>query len=104
MELFGLTPFVAAIIITIAGVAGSVVLGWLKGNDPFNPRQVAASAIIAFVISIQIVSAQISAIPDGIAEHELGAIVFALIAQVSGIDSLAKSGAQAAMKTLKKKS
>lgn len=101
MELFGLDPFVAAVVITIIGVSASVLLGWLKSDNPINPRQIVASAIIAFVVSFQIVAAEISLLPDGIEQLALGMIVFALIAQVSGIDSLAKSGAKAAAKARK---
>ena len=98
MQVFGLDPFVASIFITIIGVTASVVLGWLKGSDPFNPRQVAASAIIAFVVSYQIVAATVQQIPDGADNLTAGIIVMGLIAGVSGIDSLAKSATQAATK------
>ena len=52
MEIFGLEPFVAAIGITAVGVALSVLLGWLKGTQAFNIKQVVASALIAFIVSM----------------------------------------------------
>ena len=103
MQVFGLDPFVAAIMITAVGVALSVLLGWLKGTGPFNVRQVVASALIAFVISIQLVIAELTVLPDDLAGLALGSIIFAMIAQVSGIDSLTKSAAQAVSKARKSK-
>ena len=101
MQIFGLDPIVAAILITVAGVALSVLLGWLKGNTPFNTKQVVASALIAFVISIQLVIAELTVLPDDLAGLAIGAILFGLIAQVSGVDSLTKSAAQAVSKARK---
>lgn len=101
MQVFGLEPIIAAILITIAGVSISVLLGWLKGKDPINIKQIVASALIAFIISIQLVIAELTVIPDDISELAIGAILFGLIAQVGGIDSMAKSAAQAIAKARK---
>ncbi len=98
MEIFGLDPILAAILITVAGVSISVILGWLKSTKSFNVKQVVASAIIAFVVSAQLVIAQISIIPDGTESLALGALLMGMIAVVAGIDSLAKSGMSAALK------
>ena len=101
MQVFGLDPIVIAILITIAGVATSVLLGWLKNSNPFNIKQVVASALIAFIVSIQLVIAELTVLPDDIAQLALGAILFGLIAQVAGIDSMAKSAAAAVAKARK---
>ena len=101
MEIFGLEPFVAALCITAVGVALSVLLGWLKGTQAFNVKQVVASALIAFIVSMQLVIAQLTLLPADLEGLALGSIIFALIAQVSGIDSLAKSAAQAVSKARK---
>lgn len=102
MQVFGLEPVVVAILITIAGVTLSVLLGWLKGSGPFDIRQVVASALIAFIVSIQLVIAELTLLPDEIADLALLAILFGLVALVGGIDSLAKSGAQVVAKARKK--
>ena len=94
-------PFVAAIGITAVGVALSVLLGWLKGTQAFNVKQVVASALIAFIVSIQLVIAELTVLPGDLDGLVIGSIIFALIAQVSGIDSLAKSAAQAVSKARK---
>ena len=101
MQIFGLEPIVASILITGAGVGLSVLLGWLKGTNGFNVRQAVASALIAFIVSIQLVIAELTVLPEDLPELAVGAILFGLIAQVSGIDSLAKSAAQAVSKARK---
>lgn len=98
MEIFGLDPILGAILITATGVGISVLLGWLKGSASFNIRQAAASVIIAFVISIQLVIAEIQIITVDVNDLTLGAFIFGMIAQVAGIDSLAKSAAKAVAK------
>lgn len=98
IQIFGLEPIVGAILITIAGVSLSVTLGWLKGSAPFKIKQVVASALIAFIVSIQLVIAELTVLPGNMEELAIGAILFGLIAQVSGIDSMAKSAAQAVSK------
>jgi len=102
MQVFGLEPILAAIFITIAGVSVSVLLGWLKGTDPINPRKIVGSALIAFIISIQLVIAELTVLPGEMDGLVLGGILFALIAQVGGIDSMAKSAMQAVNKVRKK--
>ena len=90
-----------AILITVAGVTLSVLLGWLKSDKSFNLKQVVASALIAFIVSMQIVIAQLELLPNDISNLAIGAILFGLIAQVAGIDSLTKSAVKAAVKTKK---
>ena len=89
---------IVAILITIAGVSISVILGWLKSSTAFNIKQVASSTIIAFVVSAQLVIVQIANIPEGIESLALGGSLMGMIAIVAGIDSLAKSGMSAALK------
>jgi len=98
MQIFGLDPILIAILITVAGVALTVLLGWLKSTSSFNIKSVVASALIAFVASIQIVIVGLGVIPDGTSNLELGALLFGLLATVAGIDHLAKSAAKAAAK------
>jgi ACR3 family arsenite efflux pump ArsB len=101
MQVLGLEPIIGAILITVAGVTLSVLLGWLKGDKEFNIKQVVASALIAFVVSAQIVIVQLQAIPDDITQLAASAILFALVGQVAGIDSISKSAAQAVAKARK---
>lgn len=103
MQIFGLDPLVAAILLTTLGVSLSVLLGWLKGTDPINIKQVVASALIAFVVSIQLVIAELTVLPDDLTELAIGGILFGLIALVAGVDSLAKSTVKAALKARKGK-
>jgi len=103
MDVLGLTGIQATFIILVIGIATSVVLGWLKGKEPFNPRQVAASVILAFFISFPIVGAAVDVLPDGIEELAAYLIFVGLIAQVAGVDSIGKSAVKAALKAHAKK-
>lgn len=94
MQLLGLEPIAAALMLTAGGVALSVLIGWLKSDDAIDPRQVVASGLIGFVVSIQLVIAQLEALPDDLSNLAAGAVVFALLAQVSGVDMLAKNAAK----------
>lgn len=98
MQIFGLDPILIAILITVAGVTLSVLLGWLKSTSSFNIKSVVASALIAFVASIQVVIVGLGIIPNGTSNLELGTILFGLLATVAGIDHLAKSAVKAAVK------
>ncbi len=91
MEILGLTPYVAALVIAFAGVGLINVLGWLKSGDARpNPKKVAASVLIAIPASILFVATELSVITivgDELAEL----IVFVgLLAQVAGFDALVK--------------
>lgn len=101
MQIFGLEPIVAAMLITAIGVALSVLLGWLKNDKSFNIRQAVASALIAFIVSIQLVIAELTVLPNDLPELALGGIFMGLVAQIAGVDSLAKSMAQAVSKARK---
>ena len=98
MQVFGLEPIVMAILITIAGIALTVLLGWLKSDKPFVVKQVVASALIAFIVSVQIVITQLTVLPDELTSLALGGILLGLVAQVSGIDMLTKNAVKAAVK------
>jgi len=55
MDVFGLEPIQATIIVTIIGVGLQVGLGYLKSGNPFDGRQLLTSAIIVLVVSFTIV-------------------------------------------------
>ena len=100
MDIFGLSGYEGALLITILGIAAATIVGWLKGSKPFAPRQVAASAIIGFVVSIQVVVIQLQAIGT-VDELSALAIIAGLIAQVAGFDALLKNSAKAVVSKIK---
>ena len=65
MDVFGLEPIQATVIVTIIGVGLQVGLGYLKSGNPFDGRQLLTSAIIALVVSFTIVGAAIQSILKG---------------------------------------
>lgn len=104
MQIFGLDPIIVTVIITISGVLIQNIFGWLKNDGSFNPRQAAASAMIAVFSGIALVGTSVGAIAEGTGDLEAFMILAALVATIAGFDSLAKNGIKAATKALSKKS
>lgn len=104
MQVFGLDPIVAAILITAIGVTIQNVLGWLKNKESFDPRMITSSAMIAFIISLQMVIPVIENIPDDIDQLAKFQILIVAIASIAGIDALGKNGIKAVLKGRNKKS
>jgi uncharacterized membrane protein YjjP (DUF1212 family) len=92
MDIFGLSPVVATMVIVLLGVMLQNLLGWLKSKENFDIRSALASAIIAFVVGITIIGPQIEAI-QGQMLSELSelTIVASLIASIAGFDVLTKN-------------
>jgi len=50
MEIFGLSPVLATIIIVTTGLMLQNLLGWLKSKESYDIKNALASTIIAFVV------------------------------------------------------
>lgn len=98
MNLFGLEPYLGALVIAVIGIAAATVFGWLsKPEASFDPRKVAASVIIGFPAATIVVATQLQAVvlPTGDGGITALLVVVGLIAQVAGFDTLVKTGAKA---------
>ena len=92
MDVFGLSPVVATLMIVSIGVILQNLLGWLKSHESFNIRSALASTIIAFIVGITIIGPQIEAIQDEmLSELSELTIVASLIASIAGFDILTKN-------------
>ena len=101
MEIFGLSPVLATIIIVSTGVILQNLLGWLKAQVDYDIRSAIASAIIAFVVGITIIGPQIEAIQDQmLSELSEFTIIASLIASIAGFDTLTKNAFKAANKKI----
>ena len=98
MQIFGLEPVMAAILITVIGITLQNTLGWLKSTSKIQPRLLMASALIAFVVSVQLVIPIIENIPDDIEDMAKFQIIIAAIAAIAGIDAMGKNVGKAAIK------
>ena len=97
MNLFGLEPYLGALLIAVIGIAGANVLGWLSKKDiAFDPRKVAASVIIGFPAALIIIATelQVMVLPDDGGLTAL-IIVAGLITQVFGVDFAVKTANKA---------
>ena len=101
MEIFGLSPVLATIVIVFTGLILQNLLGWLKSKEDYDIRSALASAIIAFVVGITIIGPQIEAIQDQmLSELSEFTIFFSLIASVAGFDTLTKNAFKVANKKI----
>lgn len=92
MEIFGLSPVIATIVIVSTGVTLQNFLGWLKSKENYDVRSALASAIIAFIVGITIIGPQIEAIQDEmLSELSELTIIASLIASIAGFDILTKN-------------
>ena len=92
MDVFGLSPVIATILIVSVGVILQNFLGWLKSHENYNVRSAVASTIIAFVVGITVIGPQIEAIQDQmLSELSELTIVASLIASIAGFDILTKN-------------
>jgi uncharacterized membrane protein len=101
MDVFGLEPIQATIVITVIGVLLQVGLGALQSTNPFDPRKLATSAIIAVVASFTIVATAIQAIPEGADDVTVFLILIGVVASIAGIDSLVKNGGNAILASVR---
>ena len=92
MEIFGLSPVVATIVIVSVGVVLQNLLGWLKAHEEYDIRSAIASTIIAFIVGITIIGPQIENIQNQmLSELSELTIVASLIASIAGFDILTKN-------------
>jgi len=92
MEIFGLSPVVATIVIVSTGVILQNLLGWLKTKEEYDIKSAIASAIIAFIVGITIIGPQIEAIQNQmLSELSELTIIASLIASIAGFDILTKN-------------
>lgn len=95
MEVFGLDPIQATIVIAVIGVLLQVGIGVLRSKDPFDGRKLLSSAIIAVITSFTLVATALQAIPDGIDPLGQFVIIVLVIAGIAGIDGLVKNSGNA---------
>jgi len=101
MEVFGLSPVFATVLIVSIGVVLQNILGWLKTEEDYDIKSALASAIIAFVVGITIIGPQIEAIQDQmLSELSELTIIASLIASIAGFDILTKNAFKIANKKI----
>ena len=101
MEILGLEPIMAAIVITVIGVGIQVGLGVLQSTDGFNARKLVSSAIISVFTALAIVVPILTALPDDIDQLTQFSVLIGTIAAIAGIDQLVKNTGGAILKKKK---
>ena len=91
MQIFGLEPVIATLVISVVGVGIQVGLGILQSPVSFEYKKLLASAIIGVFSAFAIVGPAIGAIPENADPSVMFSIVVGLVAAVAGIDVLFKN-------------
>jgi len=91
MDIFGLSPIIAAIAITGIGVGVQVGLGFLQSTTAFDPKKLIASAIISVFAAFGIVIPVLTALPEDIDQLTQLSVFIGTIAAIAGIDQLVKN-------------
>ena len=97
MEILGLSPVAAALIITLTGITLRTILGMSgKSRKEFNPQLLLVSFVIGFFASVQLVITSLQHIPADADELVILSIVTGEIATVMGIDAGVRSAGKRA--------
>ncbi len=91
MNVLGLEPILATVVITVLGVGMQIGLGVLQSNTPFDPKKLVASAIISVFTAFAIVAPIITAMPENADQLVQFSIFVGTIAAIAGIDQLVKN-------------
>ncbi|NND86586.1 MAG: hypothetical protein HKM23_04560 [Nitrosopumilus sp.] len=91
MDVFGLEQIQATILVTIIDVALQVGLGFGQSGNPFDPRKLLTSAIIAVVLSITIVGTVVQSILEGADDLIVFLTLVGVVGTIAGIDTLVKN-------------
>ena len=89
MQIFGLDPVIAALVISAVGIIYSVGLGYAKSDASFNGKKMITSVLIAIPGSIILVA---SGIRSAESTDDLMTLILVVgwILQISGTDSTIK--------------
>jgi len=102
MDILGLEPIQATIVIAFLGVLLQVGLGVLQSKDPFDGKKVLSSAIIAVFTSIVLVAGVVGALPDNTDPLVQLTTIVTLVGTIAGIDQIVKNGGNAILAKSKK--
>jgi len=91
MDVFGLDPIQATILVTVIGVALQVGLGFGQSGNPFDARKLLTSAIIAVILSFTVVATVVQSIPEGADDLTVFIILIGVVASIAGIDTIVKN-------------
>ncbi|MDH3764582.1 MAG: hypothetical protein OER82_02075 [Nitrosopumilus sp.] len=71
MDIFGLEPILAAVIITLVGAGLQFALGYLKSDDSFDVKRAISTALTTTVVGIVAVATTLGALSEEAADTEV---------------------------------
>jgi ABC-type glycerol-3-phosphate transport system permease component len=91
MDVFGLEPIQAAIIVIVIEVILQVGLGYKKSDYPFDADKLLTSVIIAVIMSITVVATAIQGIPEDFGDLQTFIVLVGIVGSIAGVDQLVKN-------------
>ena len=88
MDIFGLEPVLAAVIVTLTGAGLQFALGYRKSDEAFDVKRAISTALTTTVVGIVAVATTLGALSEEAADTEVLIAVATVIAAVAGFDTL----------------
>lgn len=89
MQIFGLDPVIATLLIAVVGVAYSIGLGYATSKDGFNGKKLVTSILISIPASIILVATGVKS-AEFVDELTTLVLVIGWILQIAGTDFTVK--------------
>ena len=94
MNPFGLPIVEGALLLGMLGVGLTIALGYFNQTNKVDWKEVGKTAIITFFLAVPLIATQLGALAEGTPQWQELIIIFALLAQISGIDFTIKKSAK----------
>lgn len=94
MDPFGLPIVQGALLLGMLGVGLTIALGYFNQTNKVDWKEVGKTSIITFFVAVPLIATQLGAMAEGTPQWQELIIIFALLAQISGIDFTIKKSAK----------
>ena len=94
MDPFGLPIVEGSLLLGVIGVVLTIALGYFNQTNKVDWKQVGKTGIITFFIAVPLIATQLGALAANTPQWQELIIIFALLAQIAGIDFTVKKSAK----------
>jgi len=94
MDPLGLPIVEGALMLGAIGVVLTIALGYFNQKDKIDWKEIGKTTIITYLIAVPLIATQLGAFSENTPQWQELVIIFALLAQIAGIDFVIKKGAK----------
>jgi len=94
MDPFGLPIVEGSLLLGVIGVVLTIALGYFNQTSQVNWKEVGKTSIITFFVAVPLIATQLGALAANTPQWQELIIIFALLAQIAGIDFTVKKSAK----------